>query len=757
MDPHQQQQNQDPILQALERAAGDDSSKIQSTKVVLEKKGGATEYTKAYYICHGSTIKFRHEGVEDKRPPVLCLRDLSDKSGKVLVYYSSSGSGKTAELVGSSASRGSHLAIVMAVEDPDEEQYNHMEDFADYNPVPTDELTSPSSQEIGMKKPARDAAMHDRKIDRLVADLAIGEKLKTLIAEKQQQLLPVVQAAVDSKQPLKLVLAIDEASACPRVIRGILRNPQYLKTVVEDAFTDVTSSKTFPSAFPFDLEISIAGTGVASSTIGSLPDNFTILKPYHEDNFETVINYNLEKAPLNLVVPWSFEIERFGSLTTIEERFPVLATLMCNGRLASISLAMLREYAENRKEIKEATLVDAIVHRFMKSNGMSQLLENAEEKRVVAASALAVHLFSKKKEFKVQVPKTNSKVAEWAQSMDFFSFSNDACSLRDLVKTYGLLEPSGEIKREHRGSIIAPPVKMTTPQQLIAVVMLGLDLSSMLEPTWFGFELMSTHLVKCALAASAAVCFEERPSAKDTLALLGFQSDPLATAGSVKETWNELENWAPVFTSAGESAGSYYSSTRQLKVGLKIVETEYQKSELLQIEENLKKSIMSATPRVMTGSVPPIACINEGNSDLCDGIVTFWARDFENPGITKKLSIMIQAKDYHENSTLDAKKLNNHAQTMSNTVLDGVFGDLRLLCVASASASLIATRAVQFEREYLPFAFNKGELLSDLLSKLKSQRSQSDRIAKYACFCDETGDKINGAQVSRKRKSPGAE
>ena len=140
----------------------------------------------------------------------------------------------------------------------------------------------------------------------------------------------------------------------------------------------------------------------------------------------------------------------------------------------------------------------------------------------------------------------------------------------------------------------------------------------------------------------------------------------------------------------------------------------------------------------------PIACINEGNSNLCDGTVTFFAVKAVDRGfVEKKFSIMVQAKDYDEKTGLDATKLNEHAKTMANQVLDGVFGDLRLLCVASGSESLLAARAVD-PRDFLPFKFKSGVLLNRLLAKLQSQRSQSIRVEKYACFCDENGREVYG-------------
>jgi hypothetical protein len=126
------------------------------------------------------------------------------------------------------------------------------------------------------------------------------------------------------------------------------------------------------------------------------------------------------------------------------------------------------------------------------------------------------------------VPEQSKEVAEWANKMDFFNFSTNETCVDELVKTFGLLEPSKHIGKRDRGKSINPPLKMSIPQQLIAVFMLGLDMKSMLEPTWFGFELVSTHFVKCALAASAAVDNTMRPSVQDALAKVGFQLDVVA-------------------------------------------------------------------------------------------------------------------------------------------------------------------------------------------------------------------------------------
>jgi hypothetical protein len=66
-------------------------------------------------------VNFRHEGSSEEKPQVILLRDLSLEkySLKVLLFYSASGSGKTVELVGSSASCKVLFTLVLMLEDSD--------------------------------------------------------------------------------------------------------------------------------------------------------------------------------------------------------------------------------------------------------------------------------------------------------------------------------------------------------------------------------------------------------------------------------------------------------------------------------------------------------------------------------------------------------------------------------------------------------------------------------------------------------------
>jgi hypothetical protein len=748
-------ENQDSILAALEAASMAPNAKIKSMDIKLYsgREGAVPVLRKAYYIAT-SGIKFRHEGETDGTPSRLYLADLTGDPypDKTLVYYSSSGSGKTAELVGSSASRGAHFSFVMSIQDLNEKEYDRVEKAAkaacdakaNYT---TEEMTSPDSQGDPSSMALSDDDFYWREVNKLAADRAILPTLKRLVNHAKNEIRQVVQAANDSNQILKLVLAIDEASSCPRIVRGILQFQDYVKTLVNNALNSGLCLGI--NADRLKVFVSIGGTGVSSSTVGSLPNKFDILTPFHEAHWETVVNSKLAEENLTVAVSWKRPIT-IKSMEAIREHCPVLSVLMQNGRLASIAVAKLREFNGKSEEIREAALVNAIVIKFMQSNGMSLLANNSKSQRLVAASALAVHFFSDLDEFKMEVPSTSAKIAEWAMDMDFFDFSTGYCNVSQLVQKYGLLEPSAElVTQSMKNKRIKIPLVMTPPQQLVAVWMLGLGVETMLEPTCCGFEFMSTHFVKCALSASLAVCKKKRPSVKCTLELLGCSVDDRATSESVKNSWTELDDYV-VSCTLLEDGSQYHSYTRQVNVGLKIINCNDDDTEFLQIDKKLLCALMKSHDCVSEREfAPPLACINEGNSNLCDGIVTFnaWNRDTQE---SEKISIMVQAKDYSEGSSLNVKELNKHADTMTNPVLDGAFGERRLLCVASCHSKLKASRGVTMERKYLPFQFNKGILLSTLLTVLREQRSEAARVEKYAAYCDATGAILT--EENRKRK-----
>merc|ERR1711959_615072 len=110
----------DPIAEAL-RGASSQCGPLSSIGVSLfNNELNAQTINQSYFIASDDSVKFRHGGKKNSRPSILYLNNVSDEflDNQILVYGSSSGSGKTAELVGSSVSRNAHLAIFLSVEDP---------------------------------------------------------------------------------------------------------------------------------------------------------------------------------------------------------------------------------------------------------------------------------------------------------------------------------------------------------------------------------------------------------------------------------------------------------------------------------------------------------------------------------------------------------------------------------------------------------------------------------------------------------------
>ena len=476
-----------------------------TVKLVDANNNDAIEEEKTAYYIASKNINFRHEGVDKKKPSEVVLRDLTHGSyaDRVLVYYSSSGSGKTCELAGSSVTRDCHLTLMLTIADEDDEEKN------------------------------------------------LNFEITQILKKAKPSLQPIVQAAVENRQELKLVLAIDEASSCPRTVRAILRNGEYLKSVVLQCLDETGCCDDTPELM-WSLKVSIAGTGVASSVVGSITQNFKVVPPYHDIDWKRAINNTLgnDEETIELCVPGKPGLTAINDFSVIEESFPILAVLMENGRLESIAIAELRAGTtgggnqKGNEQADEAKLVQRVVDRFMMSNGLNSLMGNREAEVKVAAAALAVHLFGMDEQFLLGVPSNQQEFDDWLAKMDFFYFqtSEELLSVRQIVAVYGLLQPSADMEQlsKHSNTTI-PPLYMTSAQQLVAVHMLGLSVGDMLQPTWVGFEDMSTHLVKCAIAAATTVRWDKRPTVADTLKKIGFRPDRSSTSDRVKETWTRME------------------------------------------------------------------------------------------------------------------------------------------------------------------------------------------------------------------------
>ena len=735
----EEKRERETIAEALRAVSPDDSGTdyrpakaVQNLEVII---GGGEK--RAYFIADDK-LSFRHQGDKNKKPSRVFLRDLTRYSEEILVYYAASGSGKTVELAGSSVTRQAHLTFVISdVKDPEASLFETQ--FLEQ----AKELLAQVQED-------------DRELQRLVirfaADAAVMPRLRELVEKARTQLQHLVDAARAHKEPLRIVVAVDEGSSCTRLVRGMLCFKELMTELVKDAFVDADLSGV--DEIKLHVQTSFAGTGLASATMGSNSRNFMIVQPYHElDGKNHVYDHDLGLLNKKLLVPWSADFQQIKSFDVIQDHLPVVATLMQNGRMASIAISELGKY-NDCDPVHEPILVDRIVESFMKSNGMSSLVgrEMTRKRQSVAAAALAVHLFRKMECYELTVPSTSIEVSNFARKMLFFPLASETeTSVLELVATFGLLEPwdSGA----SIGQSICPPLQMSMAQQLVAAHMLGIGLESMLDPSWIGFEIMSTHFVNCAIAASVAVLKEKRPTLEEALSCLGFEIDDKATSDDVKQTWVQMKHWKAVAASprTEDEETLLHSKTRQIQAGLEIDET----TGLLVVDKMLHKSIVSLSPTAREFA-PPVACINHGNSEFPDGFVTFYAVENDcDDQQAQKWTVMIQAKDYHGvNNSIDAMKLNCHAEKTEQEALDGVFGENRLLCVASSHPSLVTTRSPSQKQKFLPFAFQKGYLLSALLKVLKERRCKKSRRETFAFLCDENGEVVDAESVPGSAKKP---
>lgn len=123
---------------------------------------------------------------------MIYLQDFSNEtiSNLVHVFYSSSGSGKTVELVGSAVTRNCHLAIVVSPCDGDYKK--------------------------GSERERRLRREHKR-----LPDLSFA--MTRVIDDNKEAFESLLNTATEDDK-LKLVVALDEASACPDLVRSIIHN-----------------------------------------------------------------------------------------------------------------------------------------------------------------------------------------------------------------------------------------------------------------------------------------------------------------------------------------------------------------------------------------------------------------------------------------------------------------------------------------------------------------------------------------------------
>lgn len=698
-----------------------------------------------FFVTDGS-IKFRHNGDDSLTPDLFFLssRKANKYKQKVLVEFSASGSGKTVDLAGSALARGLDLAVVISMDDTKEK-----------NVTNTDKRNEASM-----------VLLRD-KLKKVMSDTVILKQLVSLAS---------------SDRALRINLAIDEASRCPKLVRSIIADQTAAGEAVAEALmaaAGVSGVQAGEAGKYVEVSFSVAGTGANTGSVGSNTKNFEPLEPSAKGFTEKLCTHFLGKSTF-LMFPGETE-ETAATYALIKDKLPVVAALMENGRMASIAAGILKKAGS--APVKEATLVDQIITAYLESNGMKDLVgdEDVERKHMVAACALAVHLFQWPWNGKCKTPKDGEEfqtfMAEMKCGVEFSEYVEECVTeglpdnaVQAMVRQFGLLEPSFKSTRLQPGGIATNLFEMKPAQQLVAIAMLGLSASSFLDPTPYGFETLSTHVAKCAIASASVIDQESRPTLKDVFTKIGFKLDPKATSSAVKKAWDSLDEYQIVEHSFEGTSGTTPADTRQMQVELELC-VDDEGNDLLQICNHAFKTLQSMKANDEgSKKLPalPSAWTNFGASPLADGFVTFFCRKVTpkpkkqgrivtpNPRNPKrrrkatsppnppfKFTLEDQAKDYHNGSRLSIKKLNEHAERCSDASLNGVFGKDRLLCVAASSNVLFAKATCTQTRDFIPYAFDKGEILSELLETLEEQRNVKSRVETNATFCDANGTKVS--------------
>ena len=222
-------------------------------------------------------------------------------------------------------------------------------------------------------------------------------------------------------------------------------------------------------------------------------------------------------------------MQTFANPDILEKDLPILGCLMQNGHTASITISVL--LANNHwVSVDEAKLVKEVVTWFIQSNGLLRLQWPKEKEAAVAVapSGFAIHLF----QWNAEMPSPSIDEAElhkWLYELQSgVKFSKDVlrvskkCPLMTaLVSSYGMLEQNHipfeeDFNAEDQQILytISNPFVMRPSQQLVALWLLGGDLSAMVTCNPYGFD---DAYLKASLGALSVVGKSSRPSIADTL------------------------------------------------------------------------------------------------------------------------------------------------------------------------------------------------------------------------------------------------
>lgn len=698
------------------------------------KVAGTEEY--AYYVAL-SDVQFRHAGDPDKtaapakvslvRPPVNVKGNeisYAKLDSIVGVHYSSSGTGKTVDLAGASYIRKTQLSFFTSIEDG----YLSGQEFLDT---------------IQRNKSAIEA---------------FKRQLFNLLTQEKVRGVENILGGILSVGELRLSVCLDEASKCPVIVRSIISNPTLAEEAVRNAICEAIQEfgKENKSAEHQDkaalqdasqrlrVLFSVGGTGASCGSVGSMEKNYEHLKTSASLQPEKVYN-----ALLTDMVK-DEELRHTYSYNAITTNTLLKVLVDGNARMTSILVQSIGDMGSDAHLDNRAILVDTL-EKFPKSNGL-QCLEDQASKCKVAAQAVAVHLFQKKYE----VPVDADRQAEALIKMDYhgvnFEKSIGPYPSITLVAQFGLLEPE---PFSAGGEEIAEPFRLPPAMQVMTMFMMGFSNISPLELSSFGFEVLSTQMIKSAIAAALTVSFSTRPNLDEILCKqLKFQlPDEMSTEGA-KAWLRKLSSLKPVQIKLSKDD---FRRTRlhraRAAIKQKIVKREdggHKVARYVFFDEELGDELigLSQDEDGCTGFCPPLCSVSTGNSDLVDGYVTFFVTSIEGSN-----SSGIEVKDWTEEQVAGLLEEIGMPQYKENLMkVPGVFLDIlneaMLLRVgvdkkdlrAILDALYVAKGALEPRGEKMTVC-NQAKDYHNAKLPDSSLNDQAERV-RYECLKEMFGDRL---------------
>jgi len=467
--------------------------------------------------CFIGDARFRHQGRENNIVPKVFLsktfkdREKSEKNKcdeKIpFVFYSASGTGKTVEIAGSGYTRGAALTIVHdASKSSDvaktEEGEIDEEAFAANLTSIADKYINGATYSKILKPIIDDIFERDRVMESVEGATAPSR------SDTEKAMNDIGNANVNGEHTISIVLAIDEASACPAFVKKIISNCTVAGEHVVETFCGDHKGKQL-KFHNIEVLFSFAGTGASNTAVGSLPENYYNLEPSALPESETVYEVlrSISAKPSNLPA--------FAELT---QTYPVLGCMVKhNARMISIFLKTL---STNPWKIKypytQNDLISEVFDKFIDCNGLAEL-KTSKDQIKVAAQALAVHLFQRRFNEGPQID--DEALLEFKYGIAFDPLT-DLVSMKKLVSRYGLVTPQVTPKEMKDSS--EAPFMIDETMQLLCLWMLmqgrvqGYS-DGLLQTSSFGLEVLATKIVSAVVTASMTLPPDKRPTLPELL------------------------------------------------------------------------------------------------------------------------------------------------------------------------------------------------------------------------------------------------